>query len=75
MGGKDDVAEDDEARLRREEGCRREEAIPGLLKRHDDKRLTIGAGSMMKRTRLPRASVRARILVVMPPLERPMAWL
>src|SRR4051794_9384795 len=32
-------------------------------------------GSSMKRTRLPRASVRARILVVMPPLERPMAWL
>ena len=32
-------------------------------------------GSSTKRTRLPRASVRARILVVMPPLERPMAWL
>src|SRR3954454_7891499 len=31
-------------------------------------------GSRVKRTRLPRASVRARILVVMPPLERPMAW-
>ena len=32
-------------------------------------------GSRTKRTRLPSASVRARILVVMPPLERPMAWL
>jgi hypothetical protein len=32
-------------------------------------------GSSTKRTRLPSASVRARILVVMPPLERPMAWL
>src|SRR3954447_475971 len=32
-------------------------------------------GSSTKRTRLPRASVRARILVVMPPLEQPMAWL
>ena len=43
MGGEDDVAEDDEARRRRDEGCRREEAIRGLLKRHDDKKLTIGA--------------------------------
>src|SRR3954462_8164293 len=32
-------------------------------------------GSSTKRTRLPRASVRARIFVVMPPLERPMACL
>src|SRR4051794_24447137 len=32
-------------------------------------------GSSTKRTRLPRASVRARILVVMLPRERPMAWL
>src|SRR3954447_22913218 len=32
-------------------------------------------GSSTKRTRLPSASVRARILVVIPPLERPMAWL
>src|SRR5712692_7183399 len=32
-------------------------------------------GNSTNRTRLPRASVRARILVVMPPLERPMAWL
>ena len=32
-------------------------------------------GSRTNRTRLPSASVRARILVVMPPLERPMAWL
>jgi hypothetical protein len=32
-------------------------------------------GSSTKRTRLPSASVSARILVVMPPLERPMAWL
>jgi hypothetical protein len=31
------VAEDDEARRRREEGCRREKAMRGLLKRHDDK--------------------------------------
>jgi putative transposase len=43
MGSEDDVAEDDEAHRRREEGCRREEAIRSLLKRHDDKRLTIGA--------------------------------
>ena len=43
MGGEDDVAEDDEAHRRREEGCRREEAIRSLLKRHDDKKLTIGA--------------------------------
>lgn len=43
MGGEDDVPEDDEASRRREEGCRREEAIRGLLKRHDDKRLSIGA--------------------------------
>src|SRR5271156_2601970 len=43
MGGEDDVAEDDEGRRGRGEGCRREEAIRGLLKRHDDKRLTIGA--------------------------------
>ena len=27
MGGEDDVAEDDEAHRRREEGCRREESI------------------------------------------------
>ena len=32
-------------------------------------------GSRTKRTRLPSASVNARILVVMPPLERPIAWL
>jgi hypothetical protein len=32
-------------------------------------------GKRTKRTRLPSASVSARILVVMPPLERPMAWL
>ena len=43
MGGEDDVSEDDEAHRRREEGCRREEAIRGLLRRHDDKRLAIGA--------------------------------
>ena len=43
MGGEDDVAEDDEAHRRREEGCRREEAIRSLLKRHDDQRLTISA--------------------------------
>jgi putative transposase len=43
MGGEDDVPENDEASRRREEGCRREEAICGLLKRHDDKRLSIGA--------------------------------
>ena len=43
MGGEDDVSEDDEAHRRREEGCRREEAIRGLLRRHDDKKLTIGA--------------------------------
>ena len=32
-------------------------------------------GRSTKRTRLPSASVRAKILVVMPPFERPMAWL
>ena len=32
-------------------------------------------GSRTKRTRFPRASVSARILVVRPPLDRPMAWL
>ena len=31
-------------------------------------------GSRTNRTRLPRASVRAKILVVMPPLDLPMAW-
>ena len=37
----EDVSTDGQARRRREEGCRREEAIRGLLKRHGDKRLTI----------------------------------
>lgn len=37
------VPEDSEAHRRREEGCRREEAIRSLLRRHDDKRLSIGA--------------------------------
>src|SRR5215208_324253 len=32
-------------------------------------------GSRTSGQRLPRASVRARIWVVIPPLERPMAWL
>src|SRR6187399_1473095 len=31
-------------------------------------------GIRTKRTRLPSASVSARILVVMPPLDRPIAW-
>src|SRR5246500_3141015 len=31
-------------------------------------------GSSTKRTRLPSASVRARILVVIPPFERPIDW-
>jgi putative transposase len=43
MGGEDDFPDDGEASRRREEGCRREEAIRDLLKRHDDKRLSIGA--------------------------------
>jgi hypothetical protein len=42
-------SEDDEARRRREEGCRREEAIRGLLKRHDDKRLTIAPSKKSRR--------------------------
>jgi hypothetical protein len=42
--------------------------------RHAD-RVEALAGQQTKRTRLPSASVSARILVVMPPLERPMAWL
>ena len=37
----EDVPEDSKARRRREEGCQREDAIRGLLKRHGDKRLTI----------------------------------
>jgi putative transposase len=37
----EDVPEDSLARRRRDEGCRREEAIRSLLKRHGDKRLTI----------------------------------
>ena len=43
MVGEDDFSEYDAALRRREEGCRREEAIRSLLKRHDDKKLTIGA--------------------------------
>jgi putative transposase len=43
MGSDDDLPEDDEASRRREEGCRREEAIRSLLKQHGDKRLSIGA--------------------------------
>ncbi len=43
MGDEDEVAEDEGAVQRREEGYRREEAIRSLLKRHDDSRLTIGA--------------------------------
>ena len=42
-------------------------ATPTVSKRWPDMRT--------KRTRLPSASVSARILVVMPPLEQPMAWL
>ena len=41
MAGNDGIPEDSGARRRREEGCRREEAIRGLLKRHREKRLTI----------------------------------
>ena len=37
----EDVPVDSQARRRREEGCRREEAIRELLKRHGDKRLTV----------------------------------
>ena len=43
MVGEDDFSEDDAAHRGRKEGCRREEAIRSLLKRHDDKKLTIGA--------------------------------
>jgi putative transposase len=39
--GEEDVPGDSQARRRREEGCRRKEAIRGLLKRHGDNRLTI----------------------------------
>jgi hypothetical protein len=59
------------------EGCRRSRApkerpsmsggTPTVSKRWP--------GSRTKRTRLPSASVSARTFVVMPPLERPMAWL
>jgi putative transposase len=41
--GESDAPEADEAFRRREEGCRREEAIRSLLKRYDEKRLSIGA--------------------------------
>ena len=37
----EDVPGDGQARRRREEGCRREEAIRELLKRHGEKRLTV----------------------------------
>jgi hypothetical protein len=37
----EDVPGDGPARRRREEGCRREEAIRELLKRHGEKRLTV----------------------------------
>jgi putative transposase len=37
----EEVSTDGQARRRREEGCRREEAIRALLKRHGDNRLTI----------------------------------
>ena len=48
MSGEDDVLEDSPpeggpAQRRREEGCRREEAIRSLLQRYDGKRLTIDA--------------------------------
>ena len=43
IGGEEDAPEGGSEYRRREEGCRREEAILGLLQRHDDKRLTIGA--------------------------------
>lgn len=36
----DSIPDDEEMHRRREEGCRREEAIRSLLKRHGDKRLT-----------------------------------
>ena len=39
--GEEDVPGDGQARRRREEGCRREQAIRGLLKRQGDKRLRI----------------------------------
>jgi putative transposase len=41
IGAEDDVPEGSSEYRRREEGCRREESIRGLLQRHDDKRLTI----------------------------------
>ena len=43
MGGGGEVAEDEGAIERREEGYRREEAIRSLLKRHDAVKLTVGA--------------------------------
>jgi hypothetical protein len=43
MGCEDDLPEHDEASRRREEDCRREEAIRSLVKQHGDKRLSIGA--------------------------------
>ncbi|CAN2536315.1 hypothetical+protein [Methylocapsa aurea] len=43
VGVEEDVPEGSSEYRRREEGCRREEAIRSLLMRHDDKRLSIGA--------------------------------
>src|SRR5438093_10899968 len=43
-------------------------------KRRNADRVEARPGSSTKRTRLPSASVSARILVVIPPFERPMAW-
>ena len=40
----EEVSTDGQARRRKEEGCRREEAIRALLKRHGDNKLTIVDG-------------------------------
>lgn len=42
--------------------------------RRDADRVKALSGSSVKRTRLPSASVSARILVAIPPFERPMTW-
>jgi len=41
MGEQETIRQNEKIERRREDGCRREEAIRSLLKRHGDKRLTI----------------------------------
>jgi len=58
------------------EGLVGDEAVKGetVDERRDARRTKRWPDMRTKRTRLPSASVSASILVVMPPLERPIAW-